>query len=123
MTPRQLLSILRLSQGLARLRLDISICHSDVDEAIRLTHASKSSLIEEISGTVGQEDMVSSIYGVIRDFANQQQNSRIISFADVEQMVVKKGYPVDILQKTIKEYQSLGILSISDDGTQIEFED
>lgn len=94
-----------------------------MDEAIRLTHASKSSLIEEISGSVGQEDMVSAVYSVIRDFANQQKNSRIISFADVENMVVKKGYPMDILQKTIREYQSLGILSISDDGTQIEFED
>jgi len=123
MTPRQLLSILRLSQGLARLRLDISICHSDVDEAIRLTHASKASLIEEITGTVGQEDVVSQVYAVIRDFANQQQNSRTISYSDVEQMVVKKGYPVDVLQRTLKEYSSIGVLSMTDDGTQIEFDD
>jgi len=36
MTARQLLSILRLSQALARLRLSSSISHEDVDEALRL---------------------------------------------------------------------------------------
>lgn len=123
MTPRQLLSILRLSQGLARLRLDTTISFADVDEAIRLTHASKASLIEELSGTVGQEDVVSAVYSIIRDFANQQRNSRIVAYSDVEQMIVKKGYPVDILKKTINEYQVLGIFTVSNDGTEIEFED
>jgi DNA replication licensing factor MCM7 len=36
MTARQLLSILRLSQALARLRLSDTVSHEDVDEAIRL---------------------------------------------------------------------------------------
>ena len=36
MTARQLLSILRLSQALARLRLSATISHEDVDEALRL---------------------------------------------------------------------------------------
>jgi len=36
MTARQLLSILRLSQALARLRLSNTISHEDVDEALRL---------------------------------------------------------------------------------------
>ena len=36
MTARQLLSILRLSQGLARLRLSRTVANQDIDEAIRL---------------------------------------------------------------------------------------
>jgi DNA replication licensing factor MCM7 len=36
MTPRQLLSILRLSQALARLRFSDVVAQEDVDEAIRL---------------------------------------------------------------------------------------
>lgn len=36
MTARQLLSILRLSQALARLRLSKKVENTDVDEAIRL---------------------------------------------------------------------------------------
>jgi DNA replication licensing factor MCM7 len=41
MTARQLLSILRLSQALARVRLADAITEEDVDEAIRLTASSK----------------------------------------------------------------------------------
>ena len=46
MTPRQLLSIIRLSQALARLRFTQFVGREDVDEAIRLVHCSKSSLID-----------------------------------------------------------------------------
>ena len=41
MTARQLLSILRLSQGLARLRFSESVEEEDVEEAIRLVRMSK----------------------------------------------------------------------------------
>ena len=44
MTARQLLSILRLSQALARLRFSDYVAREDVDEAIRLTHMSRASL-------------------------------------------------------------------------------
>jgi len=41
MTARQLLSIMRLSQALARLRFDDSVNQEDVDEALRLTSTSQ----------------------------------------------------------------------------------
>jgi DNA replication licensing factor MCM7 len=41
MTARMLLSILRLSQGLARLRFSEQVAQADVDEAMRLVHMSK----------------------------------------------------------------------------------
>jgi DNA replication licensing factor MCM7 len=47
MTARQLLSILRLSQALSRLRFSDFVATEDVDEAIRITHSSKSSLLDE----------------------------------------------------------------------------
>ncbi|OSX68735.1 hypothetical protein BU14_2318s0001, partial [Porphyra umbilicalis] len=43
-TPRTLLSVLRLSQALARLRLAPAVAREDVDEALRLMAASKASL-------------------------------------------------------------------------------
>ena len=49
MTPRQLLSILRLSQGCARIRFSKVVEMSDIDEAIRLVKASKESLEDESS--------------------------------------------------------------------------
>jgi DNA replication licensing factor MCM7 len=47
MTARQLLSILRLSQAIARLRFSDFVAREDVDEAIRLIHMSKASLTDE----------------------------------------------------------------------------
>lgn len=40
-TPRTLMSILRLSQSVAKLRWDDRVCQSDVDEALRLMKMSK----------------------------------------------------------------------------------
>ena len=124
MTPRQLLSILRLSQGLARLRLANAISYEDVDESIRLTHASKSSLLDDApTGPAGNEDLISAIYTIIRDFASLQQNSGKVNYAQVEVMVLKKGYPAQAMRTTIEEYQRLGVLYLDNDGTHIIFDD
>ena len=124
MTPRQLLSILRLSQGLARLRLARTISYEDVDESIRLTHASKASLHDDTpSGGTGHEDMISAIYSIIRDYGNQQKNSREVNYAQVEVMVLKKGFPAQAMRTTIEEYQKLGVLYLDNDGTHIIFDD
>jgi DNA replication licensing factor MCM7 len=53
MTARALLSILRLSQALARLRFAESVDAADVDEAIRLTYMSKASL-QDVNTTNNQ---------------------------------------------------------------------
>ena len=52
MTARQLLSILRLSQALARLRFSRRVELEDVEEAIRLVHMCKASLLEDDTFTV-----------------------------------------------------------------------
>jgi len=46
-TPRSLLAIIRLSQGLARLRFNDEVELSDVDEALRLIEVSRSSINNE----------------------------------------------------------------------------
>jgi DNA replication licensing factor MCM7 len=87
MTARQLLSMLRLSQALARLRLSETISHEDVDEAIRLTHASKSSLQDDgPMNASAQEDVMSQIYSIIRDYANQQRNRGRVEYSQVCQL-------------------------------------
>lgn len=45
-TARTLLGILRIATALARIRFSSQVDQSDVDEAIRLMHVSKASLIE-----------------------------------------------------------------------------
>jgi DNA replication licensing factor MCM7 len=119
MTPRQLLSLLRLSQALARLRLSSSVSVNDVDEAIRLNYSSKSSLIEEDEARGrNAEDATSMIYAVIRDFAAIHRVDTV-SYVAIEAMVVRKGFSKEQLQQTLAEYSDLGVLRMDDARTNI----
>jgi DNA replication licensing factor MCM7 len=120
MTPRQLLSMLRLSQALARLRLAGEVSNEDVDEAIRLTHASKASLFDD-GPSVQQEDAVSAVFSIVRDFAAQQKTD-MIDYAQVEAMTLKKGFTTAQLQQCLQEYQTLGIIHVAQDMSFISFD-
>lgn len=68
---RTLLAILRLSQALARLRMDNVVGQGDVDEALRLMDVSKASLYEHQAGRNGVEDQTdtSKIFRIVKDMA------------------------------------------------------
>jgi DNA replication licensing factor MCM4 len=52
-TPRQLESMIRLSEALARMRLDPVVRPSDVKEAVRLIHsAMKQSALDPVTGCI-----------------------------------------------------------------------
>jgi DNA replication licensing factor MCM7 len=120
MTARQLLSILRLSQALARIRLSNTVSHEDIDEAIRLTHASKASLLDDTSGAgANNEDVMSAIYNIMRDYAATRNSD--VNFVQIEAMVVKKGFTSQQLRTCMNEYQQLGVISVDTDGSVIHF--
>mmetsp|Transcript_13138 Transcript_13138/g.28396 ORF Transcript_13138/g.28396 Transcript_13138/m.28396 type:complete len:914 (-) Transcript_13138:94-2835(-) len=130
MTARQLLSILRLSQGLARLRFSDYVAREDVDEAIRLTHMSKSSLTDHDQGSGdpssssskrkwGGEDVTSRIFNIIRDYSTSSRTLRI-ELKLVEAMVLRKGFTEQQLKQCLEEYQSLDIIQINSTGTHID---
>lgn len=125
MTARQLLSILRLGQALARLRLASEISSDDIDEALRLTKASKSSL-EDDTRSVQQEDPMSAIYSIMKEAASSSAERRgvsAINYNDVEAMVVMKGFSNKQLKECILEYQDLGVLSVDESWTKVTFDD
>ena len=121
MTARQLLSILRLSQALARLRFTDTVDESDVDEAIRLTHASKLGLLEDNQKNANTDstDLNSRIYNVIREYAERTQ-AHTLRYDQIETMLVKKGFRPDQLQNCLQDYQDLNVLQISSDQRNIE---
>jgi DNA replication licensing factor MCM7 len=120
MTARQLLSILRLSQALARIRLSNTVSHEDIDEAIRLTHASKASLLDDTSGVgANNEDVMSAIYNIMRDYAATRNSD--VNFVQIETMVLKKGFTSQQLRTCMNEYQQLGVISVDTDGSVIHF--
>ena len=117
MTARQLLSILRLSQSLARLRLSNFVGHEDVDESIRLIHASKSSLYDD--GPAGvQEDPTSAIFSMLRDFTVQHKTNTV-SYVQAEAMIVKKGFSTVQLRLMLDEYQLLQVVTQDASGENI----
>eukprot|EP00977_Amphora_coffeiformis_P012750 scaffold3226_cov160-Amphora_coffeaeformis.AAC.11 len=124
LTARQLLSILRISQALARLRFADLVAREDVDEAIRLTHCSKASLDNEQSSSGngnGSGDVISKIYQLIRDYANTLTGDDAVKVATVKAMVVRKGYSQQQFQTCLEEYQNLQVWQVNRTGTEIYF--
>lgn len=128
MTARQLLSILRLSQALARLRFSDYVAREDVDEAIRLTHMSKSSLLDEDNDPRGDstkrkwggEDVTSRIFNIIRDYAAASRSDKV-ELKLCEAMVLRKGFTQQQLQRCLEEYQSLSVIQLNATGTHVLF--
>ena len=118
MTARQLLSILRLSQALARLRFSDYVAREDVDEAIRLTHMSKASLDDddyhdggnnatdgEVEGRKRRkkEDITSRIFQILKDYVTVSRIQRL-ELKTCEEMVIRKGFTSQQLQTCLEEY-------------------
>ena len=134
MTARQLLSILRLGQAIARLRFSDFLAREDVDEAIRLTHMSKASLADELhdgpDGRGGQrggprsggrgEDVTSRIFQVLKDYATVSRTDRA-ELKLCEAMVLRKGFTSQQLQTCLEEYEALDIIQINATGTHLHF--
>ncbi|KAG7355083.1 minichromosome maintenance complex protein [Nitzschia inconspicua] len=123
MTARQLLSILRLGQALARLRFSDFVAREDVDEAIRLTHMSKASLTEDAgeNGTgVRREDVMSRVFNIIRDYATTS-NASHVEMRLAEAMVIRKGFTAQQLQACLEEYEALEVIQVNQSRTQIHF--
>ena len=128
MTVRQLLSILRLGQALARLRFSDYVAREDVDEAIRLTHMSKATLNEdpstndqEVLGRHNQsQDVTSRIYHIMKDYVNASR-AKSIEVKLCEAMVLRKGFTTQQLQTCIEDYQELNVIQLNRTGTHIQF--
>jgi len=123
MTARQLLSILRLSQALARLRFSDYVAREDVDEAIRLTHMSKASLLDEDGdGKRGgqREDVMSRIFNIIRDYSTSS-GSREVELKLCEAMVLRKGFTAQQLTSCLEEYEALQVIQVNQNRTLVYF--
>lgn len=118
MTARQLLSILRLSQSLARLRFSDYVAREDVDEAIRITNQSKASISDDDDKTRRTSDVTSRIFGIIKDYASQV-DSNIIELKLWEAMTLRKGFTTQQLQATLEEYESLSLIHVNETRTQV----
>lgn len=140
-SPRVLLSILRLGQALARLRLNTVVEKDDIDEAIRLMDASKSSLEDaKASGRRGGEDDDGDdidafdfttrvdkndpssrkwkIFSLISDFM-KEENRTAVDIASAEKLCDENDFTRDELMATIEEYEGINIWAYDNEASRI----
>ncbi|EKX47330.1 minichromosome maintenance protein 7 [Guillardia theta CCMP2712] len=122
-TARTLLSILRLSQGLARLRFSKEVEQADIDEAIRLMYESKKSLYEEVEGGHRAYDPISTIFDMAKNLALAAGEGNSIRVADLESRAVMKGFTRSQLLDCIKSYEELNVWQTEANGSLIRFVD
>ncbi|XP_072996283.1 DNA replication licensing factor MCM7 isoform X1 [Typha latifolia] len=120
-TIRTLLSILRISIALARLRFSENVAQSDVDEALRLMQMSKFSLYSDDRQRSGL-DAISDIYSILRDEA-ARANSMDVSYAHALNWISRKGYSEAQLKECLEEYASLNVWQIQPNTFNIHFID
>ena len=123
---RSLLGLIRLSQAMARLRFATSVAQGDVEEALRLMVATKAAIVRRPrtggaggSGSAVASDPKSLVFGIIRDSVRPGDNST--AYADVLKQVLVRGFTEELLRETIADYEQLGILTLSTDGSVIRF--
>jgi len=131
---RTLLGVLRLSQALARLRMDDVVGQGDVDEALRLMEVSKSTLYEHQMNSHTGEDQTdaSKIFRIIKDMATapraakkagrgrrvsdetseEEEDLDELSMVDVRSRVLAKGFTETALMETLIEVRLCRAVSV-----------
>ncbi|KII72582.1 DNA replication licensing factor MCM7 [Thelohanellus kitauei] len=114
---RTLLSILRLSTALAKLRCSKVVLHEDVQEAIRLMESSKSSINPNdlVSKTNRPHDV---IFGIIREIAKDLSTKKL-EFEEVKRRCLMKGFKMDQLLKCVQDYEELNVLHVDKSRSNI----
>ena len=117
-TPRTLLGIIRISQALAKIRESKTVSQDDVEEALRLVEAAKSSVEKERTEDAKMNeqfhestDTFSKIFGIIRDLCSKE-SGQTIKFAKAEKAVLKAGYEKEDFFSTLGQYSNLNVIYI-----------
>lgn len=127
-TARTLLSLLRLSQALARLRLSPQVQDRDVREAARLVEASRASLQPRqqaggaaagIGGGFGFQPPVNTPVGTFTAIKDLARGRDQVPLDEVRTALALRGVGEAQLQDCIKMYSDLAVLQIDATGQTI----
>ena len=124
---------------MARLRFSDYVAREDVDEAIRLTHMSKASLLDDDDDMMDPsgkrqkrgEDVMSRIFNILRDYAtiipgssigtNLPEGRKGIELKTCQAMIIRKGFTQQQLDDCIREYESLDVVQLNRTRTHLFF--
>jgi len=124
LSARALLSILRLSTALAKLRLADEVTQDDVMEAFRLTEASQESLRVSEADKISKVNKNSTqrIFEIIKemfDETNIDQENVGIAINDLTERCFARGFRQDQIDSCIREYTELNVLLLGSNGTHL----
>ena len=118
-TPRTLLSLIRLSQALARLRLSARVEEGDVREAGKLIDASSASLQVDNGPSRDRGSSLQTDAGIFAAIKAVAGGRVAVQLDEVRSHLQVRGVNESRLQKSLSTYAELGVLAMSD--TIIEF--
>ncbi|KAJ3587329.1 hypothetical protein NHX12_010927 [Muraenolepis orangiensis] len=123
---RTLLSILRLSTALARLRNEDVVGKEDVNEAMRLMEMSKDSLQTDKSGATRTQRPADVIFSLLRELATEGKAGRggaggVVRMSDAEQRCVSRGFTPAQFQEALEEYEELNVWQVNQARSRITF--
>ncbi|XP_028653859.1 DNA replication licensing factor MCM7 isoform X1 [Erpetoichthys calabaricus] len=117
---RTLLSILRLSTALARLRLVDLVEKEDVNEAMRLMEMSKDSLQADKTQTTRTQRPADVIFATLREMV-PDRGVRSVKFVEAEQRCISKGFTPAQFEAALEEYEELNVWQVNQARTRITF--
>ncbi|XP_077589755.1 DNA replication licensing factor MCM7 [Stigmatopora nigra] len=117
---RTLLSILRLSTALARLRLMDVVEKEDVNEAMRLMEMSKDSLQADKSSSTRTQRPADVIFSLVRELSSEGAGG-VVRVSEAEQRCVSRGFTPAMFQEALEEYEELNVWQINQARTRITF--
>lgn len=110
-SPRLLLSVIRMSTALARLRLSNVVSPDDIEEAIRLMQASKDSLRPEMHQKEIRHSPIDQAFAVLREL-NSSSGEKAIPFKTALESCTRKGITEEALRNAILVHEANGVIMV-----------
>lgn len=117
---RTLLSILRLSTALARLRMVDVVEKEDVNEAMRLMEMSKDSLQADKTSNTRAQRPADVIFSLLRELAGEG-SARSVRLTEAEQRCVSRGFTPAQFQAALDEYEELNVWQVNQARSRVTF--
>lgn len=129
LTPRQLLSLLRLSHAIAKIRMDNQVTRQDVQEAMRLIRATKSDLESTQKGyNMSSEKLFHLLQRFVDEKVKYSQETKMddseedtiaIDMTELESFALSQGANTGLLESTINSYENLQVWRKNEEGTKL----
>eukprot|EP00048_Salpingoeca_helianthica_P003471 m.67637 g.67637 ORF g.67637 m.67637 type:complete len:729 (+) comp12719_c0_seq5:22-2208(+) len=118
-SPRSLLGVLRLASALARLRLSERVDQADVEEALRLIHASRVSLEEHRTAKAPKKDPKMEIFQIIQHISDGGELS--VQVEEARARAQARGFTPEQFDDCLDEYEKLNVWQINQTRTRLDF--